>query len=43
MDLDHMTKMATMPIYGKNPSLQELGMQHRELGSTKFDQMMTLG
>ena len=48
-----MTKMAILSVYGKNPLKNfsetewqmtlKLGMQHWELGLTKFVQMMTLG
>ena len=51
--LGHMTKMAAMPIYGKNPLkifssgtkgplTLELGMQHLVLGPNKVCQLMTL-
>ena len=50
----HMTKMAAMPIYGKNPlkiffsrtrrlMTLGLGMKHQGCGPTKFVQMMILG
>ena len=51
-DLGHMTKMASMPIYGKNPSkifseisrpmTFELGISISHSGPTKFVQMMNL-
>ena len=50
----HMTKVAAMPIYGKNllkiffsrtrrPMTSGLGMLHWGCGATKFVQMMILG
>ena len=53
-DAGHMTKMATTPIYGKNPlkiffsrtiRLMTLvrGMYLGDVGPTKFVQMMILG
>ena len=38
----HMTKMAAMPIYGKNPS-KILVCSIGDVGPTKFVQMMILG
>ena len=47
----HMTKMAAMPIYGKNPSKisgtggpisTKLGMKHRWLKHYNHDSVMTL-